>query len=116
MKAIVLAFLLQLEAIGAADPALFNMDVLQRVHEPIEQALFEGHGDVVVPTNFGLASADANRRVHDAVEDFIRAASSTREFATAGTVDARIDMLFSDSIVTPTGAAYDDYFAFAATP
>jgi hypothetical protein len=116
MKAIVLAFLLQLEAIGATDPSLFSLDVLQRVHEPIQQALVEGRGDVVVPASFGLAGAETNRRVHDAVEGFIREARTTREFATAGTVDARIDMLFSDAIVTPTGAAYDDYFAFAATP
>ena len=116
MKAILLAFLMQLEAIGAADPSLFTLDVLQRVHAPIEAALVEGRADVAVPATFGLASPEADRRVREAVTGFIRDARASGEFAGAPTEDARIDLLFADTVETPRGAVYDDYFAFAAAP
>ena len=115
MKAIVLAFLLQLDAIGAADPAMFDLNVLASVHQPIHQALVQGRTDVVLPARFGLSTASAEQQLHVAVDHFIHDAQASREFATAGTVDARIDLLFSDGTTTPQGHAYDDYFAFAET-
>lgn len=112
MKAIVLAFLLQLEAIGAADPAMYDMNVLAAVHQPIHAAVVEGRADVTVPARFGLSSEAAEQQVRAALEQFIRDARGTREFAAARTADARIDLLFADGTVTPAGHAYDDYFAF----
>lgn len=115
MKAIILAFLLQLDAIAATDPAMYDMNVLAAVHQPIHQALVEGRGNVALPARFGLSSASAEDKLHQAVEGFIRDARATGEYATAGSIDARIDLLFSDGTVTPEGHGYDDYFAFAET-
>lgn len=116
MKAIVLAFLLQLEAIGAADPAMFEMRVLSAVHQPIHAALVQGQADVEVPGRYGLSSADAERRLQAAVDTFIREARATPEYASARTLDARVELLFSEGVLTPRGHAYDDYFAFAGAP
>jgi len=114
MKAIILAFLLQLEAIGATDPAMYDINVLAAVHQPIHQALVTGRaGGTVLPVRFGLSTPSGEQQLHAAVEKFILDARNTPEFARAGTVDARIDLLFSDGTMTPQGHAYDDYFAFA---
>ena len=113
MKAIILAFLLQLDAIGAADPAMFDMNVLAAVHQPIHQALVQGRADVTLPARFGLSSASSEQQLHAAVDRFIHDARASREFAAAGTVDARVDLLFADSATTPQGHGYDDFFAFA---
>ncbi|MFZ5756375.1 MAG: hypothetical protein ACOY3X_05695 [Pseudomonadota bacterium] len=115
MKAIVLAFLLQLEAIGATDPAMYDMNVLAAVHQPIHAAVVEGRGDVTVPARFGLSSASSEQQLHAAVDRFIQEARASREYAAARTADARIDLLFADGTVTPAGHAYDDYFAFTET-
>lgn len=113
MKAILLAFLLQLEAIGATDPAMYEMGVLARVHQPIHQALVEGRADYRLPAAFGLSSPAAEQQLRTAVDGFIRQARVSPDFAGAATPDARIELLFGDDIVTPAGHAYDDYFAFA---
>ena len=115
MKAIILAFLLQLEAIGATDPAMFDINVLAAVHQPIHQALVEGRTGTALPAQFGLSDVAGEQKLHVAVEQFIKAARGTPEFASAGTVDARVDLLFSEGTMTPEGHAYDDYFAFAET-
>lgn len=114
MKAIVLAFLLQLEAIGGSDPAMYDINVLAAVHQPIHAELIEGR-DVALPARFGLSTAAGEQQLHAALEKFIKDARATREYAAARTTDARIDLLFSDGTVTPEGHAYDDYFAFAET-
>lgn len=112
MKAIILAFLLQIEAIGGADPAMYDMNVLAAVHHPIHAALVDGQA-VALPARFGLSTASGEQQLHAAVEKFIRDARASGEYAAAGTADARIDLLFADGTVTPHGHAYDDYFAFA---
>lgn len=113
MQAIVLAFLLQLDAIGAADPAMFDINVLAAVHRPIHQALVQGRPAVALPARFGLSSASGEQQLHKAVDRFIQDARATREFVSAGTADARVDLLFADGTTTPQGHAYDDFFAFA---
>lgn len=112
MKAIVLAFLLQLEAIGGADPSLYNLNVLAAVHQPIHEVLVEGN-QAVLPGKFGLATAQGEQKLHTALEQFIRDARVSPEYTKATTRDARIDLLFGEMAVTPTGNGYDDYFAFA---
>lgn len=116
MKAIILAFLLQLDAIGAADPAMYDLNVLAAVHHPIHEALVEGQQDVVLPARFGLSTPSSEKQLHVAVDRFIREARASGEYAAAGSTDARIDLLFTDGVVTPQGHAYDDFFAFAEAP
>lgn len=113
MKAILLAFLLQLEAIGATDPAMYEMGVLARVHDPIHAALVEGRTDYRLPERFGLSSPAAEQQLRGVVENFIRDTRASAEFVRAGGRDEREELLFGDDIETPTGNAYDDYFAFA---
>jgi len=112
MKAIVLAFLLQLEAIGGADPAMYNINVLAAVHQPIHVALVEGR-EASLPARFGLATPEGEQKLHAALEQFIRDARANHEYAAARTPEARIDLLFSEKVTTPAGHDYDDYFAFA---
>lgn len=112
MKAIILAFLLQLEAIGAAHPGFFDMQVLAAVHRPVHAALVEGQANVVVPEHYGLGS-EGDRALHEAVSQFIRNAHASDDFVKADSLDARLDMLFGDAVLTPAGHAFDDYFAFA---
>ncbi|MFZ5723599.1 MAG: hypothetical protein ACOY33_08040 [Pseudomonadota bacterium] len=112
MKAIILAFLLQIEAIGAADPAMYDINVLAAVHQPIHATLVEGR-EATLPASFGLSSASGEQQLRTALEQFIRDARASREYASAGTRDARLDLLFADGAVTPAGHDYDDYFAFA---
>ena len=116
MKSILLAFLLQLEAIGATDPAVYEMRVLSQVHQPIQAALVEGRADVVVPASFGLANGEADRRLREAVDTFIREARASQEYAAARSPDARYELLYTEAVATPRGHAYDDYFAFAGSP
>lgn len=113
MKAVILAFLLQLDAIGAADPSLFEMRVLAAVHAPVQAALIEGRPEVVIPERFGMATRDGETRLREAIEAFIAQARMQPEYTVAGTQDARLDLLFNDAVVTPQGHAFDDYFAFA---
>ncbi len=114
MKAIILAFLMQLEAIGGTDPSLYNLNVLASVHQPIHAALVEGRA-VALPEQFGLATADGEQKLHTALEQFIRDARANPEYARTKGEDARIDLLFGNMVVTPAGNDYDDYFAFAET-
>lgn len=115
MKAILLAFLLQLDAIGAVDPTVFDLSVLAAIHRPIHQALVDGRTDITLPARFGLADVSHEPVLHDAVARFIQDAQASREFAAANSADARFNLLFSDIAITPQGNAFDDYFAFAAT-
>lgn len=112
MKAIVLAFLLQLDAIGGADPAMYSLNVLAAVHQPIHEALVQGH-EVALPARFGLSTAAGERQLHAAVSQFISDARVDPEFVAARNTEQRIDLLFTEMVVTPAGYAYDDYFAFA---
>ncbi|MFP5382789.1 MAG: hypothetical protein ACLGHG_01825 [Gammaproteobacteria bacterium] len=113
MKAILLAFLLQLEAVGAADPSLFEMRVLAAVHGPVYSALVEGRTDAALPARFGLASPAAEKQLRTALETFIGQTRAAPEYVGATTMDARLDLLFNDAVITPDGHAFDDYFAFA---
>ena len=114
MKAIILAFLLQLEAVGAADPSLFEMRVLAAVHGPVYSALVEGRADTALPERVGLASPAAEKQLRSALETFIGQTRAAPEYTGAKTMDARLDLLFNDAVTTPDGQAFDDYFAFAA--
>lgn len=112
MKAILLAFLLQIEAIGSSDPAMYDMNVLAGVHQRIHVALTQDK-EVTLPPRFGLSTASGEQQLRGAVEKFIRDVRASREYNSARTTDARLDLLFADNTKTPAGHDYDDYFAFA---
>jgi hypothetical protein len=114
MKAIILAFLLQLESIGAADPALLDLNVLAAANKPIRQALIEGSDTISFPRRFGMSSEASEQQLREAVLHFIQDAKKSPDFAAATTVEARIDLLYGDGTATPKGQDFDDYFAFAS--
>ena len=113
MKAIILAFLLQLDAIGATDPAMYNLNVLAAVHRPIQAALVDGRPEVALPAQFGLSTPDGEKKLHAAVEKFIQDGRANDELSHAGSRDARAELLYADGAMTPQGNGFDDFFAFA---
>jgi hypothetical protein len=113
MKAIILAFLLQLEAIGAADPALLDLNVLAAANKPIRQALIEGSDTIAFPRKFGMSSEASEQQLRQAVLQFIQDAKKSPEFAAAKSADERVDLLYGENVATPRGQDFDDYFAFA---
>jgi hypothetical protein len=113
MKAIILAFLLQLEAIGAADPALLDLNVLAMANKPIRQALIEGSDTIAFPRRFGMTTEASEQQLRGAVLQFIQDAKKSPEFAAAKTAEERVDLLYADGVSTPKGQDFDDYFAFA---
>lgn len=114
MKAIILAFLLQLDSISAADPALLDLNVLAAANKPIRQALIEGSDTIAFPRRFGMSSEATEQQLRAAVLHFIAEAKKSPEYAKANTVEARLDLLFADGTVTPQGHDFDDYFAFSS--
>lgn len=113
MKAIIIAFLLQLETLGAADPQVLSLDVLATANRPIRQALIEGSDTISFPRKFGLANEQSEQQLRNVVLQFIQDAKKSPEFAAATTSDARLDLLYADGVSTPKGTDFDDYFALA---
>jgi hypothetical protein len=114
MKAIILAFLLQLDAIGTADPALLDINVLAAANKPIRQALIEGSDTISMPRRFGMSTEAGEQQLRAAVLQFIQDAKKSPDFVAAKTVEQRIDMLYAEDTATPKGQDFDDYFAFAS--
>src|SRR3954468_11431534 len=63
-----LSYLLEsLEEIGEGHPELYDTDVRERLWDLVDHRIMQGDSNYPVPSDFGMFSEAANRKLHEAL-------------------------------------------------
>jgi len=105
-----------LERIGETHPELYDTDVREQLAETLDFAFVYGRRMKDVPVNFGMYSAEGDKRVAAAISAFLATALPLVKQEGIATGKARHDALQDGSIVSKQRRRFDSFIGSSAQP
>ena len=106
----------ELERISGEHEEVTDTDVREALHLTINYYFVWGKPRFRVPCNFGMFSAEGDRLVGKAVQEFLDAVGELDELAAIPVGQARLDLLQRADLSTAGGMQYDEFIGHRASP
>ncbi|HKV12052.1 MAG TPA: hypothetical protein VJ725_28160 [Thermoanaerobaculia bacterium] len=104
------ALLEDLERIGDVHPEIYDTDVRERMGEVVNRVLIRQSGDVQVPEDLGMFSAEGNRALRECLEQNLRNLKAVFEVFSLDTEAKRQRSFFNPRLRTERGAHVEEFF------
>jgi hypothetical protein len=100
-----------LEEIGDAHPELYDTDVRERLWQILEHRVVRAETDYPIPSDLGMFSDDANRKLHAVLERGLSNLLLAFEVCGLRTAEQRLHSLQNPGIKTPRHQyTYEEFF------
>jgi len=104
------ALLEDLEQIGGVHPELYDTDVRERMWEVTDRVLIQQTGDVEVPEDLGMFSAEGNRELRECLEQNLENLKAAFDVFGLDTEAKRLRSFFNPRLRTEGGTFIEDFF------
>jgi len=106
-----MAWLLEdLEKIGDEHPEIYDTDVRGRMWMIVERVLIRQETDIVVPSDLGMFSDEANQRLRAVLDDNLRRLKDTFRTFQLNTEAERLKSFLNPRLKTERGQHIDAFF------